>query len=357
MNDNKYSLLLLEPNKSNKEDESDYDEKDYKNNGKYKINKYEKFKPKNKYDLKETEKVIKGAENQIKSILSNFLKDIKSEKNNSDLAFKQISSLKNQNDLDNFSVRKKSITKILHKTNTNKNNNRLKGNNSKKVNQKSNSNSNSKKVHFSLSPRRKAKKLEAQNNYNYIKINTEKNSDFIEPVVSFSLENNIYNNKRMHSGKNIKILSKKSNNIKALIKKNQTQKNFINYINFKNGEINLYNNDNKDKKHKKLSSFKNFISNIRNNIKQLAKNKNNKNTTNSIKESKINRILTENNINQNYITFASNKAQIGLLSPKKSESLFKKQKIIPINSDTSNNIKLNTRPPSIKKKRNIYSKK
>ena len=350
MNDNKYSLLLLEPNKSNKEDESDYDEKDYKNNGKYKINKYEKFKPKNKYDLKETEKVIKGAENQIKSILSNFLKDIKSEKNNSDLAFKQISSLKNQNDLDNISVRKKSITKILHKTNTNKNNNRLKGNNSKKVNQKSNSNSNSKKVHFSLSPRRKAKKLEAQNNYNYIKINTEKNSDFIEPVVSFSLENNIYNNKRMHSGKNIKILSKKSNNIKALIKKNQTQKNFINYINFKNGEINLYNNDNKDKKQKKLSSFKNFISNIRNNIKQFAKNKNNKNTINIIKESKINRILTENNINQNYITFASNKAQIGLLSPKKSESLFKKQKIIPINSDTSNNIKLNTRPPSIKKR-------
>ena len=46
MSDNKYSLLMLESNKQNKEDDSEYDVKLYKNKSKYKINNYEKFRPK-----------------------------------------------------------------------------------------------------------------------------------------------------------------------------------------------------------------------------------------------------------------------------------------------------------------------
>ena len=66
MADDNYSLLLFGQNKSNKEEDSEYDLKQFKNKEKYKIDKFEIFKPKTKENNKEKEKVLKGAENQVK---------------------------------------------------------------------------------------------------------------------------------------------------------------------------------------------------------------------------------------------------------------------------------------------------
>ena len=113
MSDSKYSLLLLDPSKSNKEDDSEYDMKLYKKNVKFKINNFEKFKPKTKVNSEESEKALKGAENQVKSILSGFLRNFQSEKNNnSDIVYKQIGSLKNTNDIEPYYNKNKTIKKI-----------------------------------------------------------------------------------------------------------------------------------------------------------------------------------------------------------------------------------------------------
>ena len=54
MSDRKYSLILLDPNKSNKEDDSEYDMKLYKKNVKFKINNFEKLKQKTKVNSEES---------------------------------------------------------------------------------------------------------------------------------------------------------------------------------------------------------------------------------------------------------------------------------------------------------------
>ena len=84
MSNSKYSLLLLR-NQSIKDEESDYDLKLYKTKSKYKYNNFEKFRPKTKVNSDDNENVLKGAENQVKSLLSNFIKNFQSEKNNSDI--------------------------------------------------------------------------------------------------------------------------------------------------------------------------------------------------------------------------------------------------------------------------------
>ena len=110
MSESNYSLLLLEQNKPDKEDDSEYDMKLYKKNAKYN---FEKFKPKTKVKDEENELALKGAENQVKFILSNYLRNFQSKKNNnSDIVSKQISSLQNNIDIEGSSSRKKSIKKI-----------------------------------------------------------------------------------------------------------------------------------------------------------------------------------------------------------------------------------------------------
>ena len=112
MSNSKYSLLLLR-NQSIKDEESDYDLKLYKTKSKYKYNNFEKFRPKTKVNSDDNENVLKGAENQVKSLLSNFIKNFQSEKNNSDIFYKQINTFKNTNDLEQpNSSKKKPITKI-----------------------------------------------------------------------------------------------------------------------------------------------------------------------------------------------------------------------------------------------------
>ena len=61
----KNSILLFELNKEN---DSEYDLKLYRNQDKYKIDYFEKLKPNTKINKKENEKSLKGAENQVKKI-------------------------------------------------------------------------------------------------------------------------------------------------------------------------------------------------------------------------------------------------------------------------------------------------
>jgi hypothetical protein len=113
MSESNYSLLLLDPKKSKKEDDNEYDEELYKKNVKFKMNNFEKFKPKKKVSEEESEKALKGAENQVKSILSGFFRNFKSEEiNNSDIVLQQINNFKNVDDLEQISNRKRSIKKI-----------------------------------------------------------------------------------------------------------------------------------------------------------------------------------------------------------------------------------------------------
>ena len=301
MSDSKYSLLLLDPSKSNKEDDSEYDMELYKKNVKFKINNFEKFKPKTKINSEENEKALKGAENQVKSLLSGFIRNFQSEKNNnSDIVYKQIGSFKNTNDIEPLYNKKRTIKKIRTTAykkfvpkNSNKFINNLIGNKSDESNYSPIgstpkvmfSHKNVKKIHFSVSPRHKRKKNESQKAQNVIhfKFNNHNiNKEVIQQIPELNLESVKNNNNKMkqfYSGKNVKTLGKTINsnkynglNMNSLIKKTQTQNNIKNIINFKNDEFISNNNNQKEKLNKQFSSFKNFVNNIKNNLIQFSKN-------------------------------------------------------------------------------------
>ena len=110
MSDRKYSLILLESNKQNKNDDLEYDEKIYKNKARYKINNYEKFRPKVLMNNEENDQTLKGAENQY--LLSYFLRNFQSEKPGSNIIYKPTNSLKNTFESEQNSSKKKSIQRI-----------------------------------------------------------------------------------------------------------------------------------------------------------------------------------------------------------------------------------------------------
>ena len=280
MSESNYSLLLLEQNKPDKEDDSEYDMKLYKKNAKYN---FEKFKPKTKVKDEENELALKGAENQVKFILSNYLRNFQSKKNNnSDIVSKQISSLQNNIDIEGSSNRKKSIKKIRTIVNKNylpkssfKNNNAFILNKNDNINQIPKggspkvmySHKNMKKVNFSVSPRNKRKKMESQKmgNFTYFKFNNgnKANIEKIETIPEFNYESFKTTNdkvKKFASGKNTRALFNKMNSIKnnntlgvnSLIKKTQTQRNIKNVLNFKNDEFISKNNDDKEKINKQF---------------------------------------------------------------------------------------------------------
>ena len=360
MSDNKYSLLMLESNKQNKEDDSEYDVKLYKNKSKYKINNYEKFRPKTIFNDEENEKELKGAENQVKSLLSNFIRNFQSEKRNSEVAYKPMNSLKYTIETEQNSSKKKSIKRIrtiTYKKNLHRNSNKINSNFIRNKNQDSNfakrentlkalySHKNIKKVNFSISPRNKKKKIDSQkvgNNLKFLnnisKSNKLKNGTYFNvPTLNLDNLNNNIGNKinGFHSGKNLIKANNYSNsnkspglNINSLIKKTQTQSQNNNFINFKNDDLILYNNESKEKRNSKFSSIKNFVNNITNNIKQINKNKILHKDSSIIKHN-INRIKTED---KNKF-FASNKIQ-RIFSPKsKKSSLFRKHQITSDKTD------------------------
>ena len=107
MSNKKFQFLLI--NQPRYED-SDFSENEY-NNKDFKIQKYEKFKPK-KNSLK---KDLIGAENQIKNILSVFLKTYESEKKNSDIIFNDEHGRKNKK---RHSISNKNKKSLIKKTST-----------------------------------------------------------------------------------------------------------------------------------------------------------------------------------------------------------------------------------------------
>ena len=74
---------------------SDFSENEYKSKN-FKIQKYEKFKPKQANNRDKNNKSLKGAENKVKNLLSLFLKNIESEVDNSGSVYKSINTLKNK---------------------------------------------------------------------------------------------------------------------------------------------------------------------------------------------------------------------------------------------------------------------
>ena len=333
MSERKYSLLLLEQNKSQKEDDNEYDTKLYKKTVKFKINDFEKFKPKNKVNEQESEKALKGAENQVKSLLSGFLRNIKSDEiDKSDMTLQQFNNFKNTNDFEQNSSQKRNIKntrtttykKFLTK-NSNKYNSKLIGNKNEE-NNNSLINSTPKNIishkkikkYFSISSSHKRKKNETQKSKNIAQfkfddqnINLDKTNSSQVPELNLkSIKNSNNKSKKNSSWNNIKRFLKNSNsinhnrvNIKSLIKKTHTQNNIKDVMNFKNDDFISNNNKEKDKLNKQISSFKNFVNNIKNNLILFNKRKAIQNNiqTISIKPTKSNRKLPEKNSNNPFI--------------------------------------------------------
>ena len=224
MSESNYSLLLLDPKKSKKEDDNEYDEELYKKNVKFKMNNFEKFKPKKKVSEEESEKALKGAENQVKSILSGFLRNFNSEEiNNSDIVFQQINVFKNTNDLEQISNRKRSIKKIrttafkkFLSKNSNKYDSTLIGNKNEENDHSPMDNTINDKLsyqklkkYFSISSAHKKKKNEYQKNKNIVQFKLDEkniniNKDQAQQVPELNLENikySIINQRKIQVGK------------------------------------------------------------------------------------------------------------------------------------------------------------
>ena len=97
-----FPFIIIEQNKSNQDnqdEDSDFSNKNYK---KMKLNKFEKFKPKNIISPKKNQN-LKGAENNVKSLISVFLKDFEQENfsppNNQDKTDKKATQKINNKDI------------------------------------------------------------------------------------------------------------------------------------------------------------------------------------------------------------------------------------------------------------------
>ena len=96
MKNAQFPFLLMDRNKNNLDDESDSSNN---KNEKFKLNKFEKFKPKN--DFRRSQIYLKGAESQLKSMLSVLFKDIEQEEKNPNVKDNNnnLINKKNQKDL------------------------------------------------------------------------------------------------------------------------------------------------------------------------------------------------------------------------------------------------------------------
>ena len=356
MSGTKFPYIILDQNKSQLEDDSDFSENGYKNT-KFKIQKYEKFKPKS--IMKENNnKVLKGAENKVKYLLSIFLKNIESEDYNTGI-FKHNNTLKiKDKDKDNVSIKKKRIKKINTATNNKfgrTNSFCISSNNENKINIYNTENhkfnfrvispkaslfSNAgykKKVGFNINPinisntdsqkeghhifKKKTKKkynlglsntiIKKNNKNENLKRTKSNNTDinkdnkiYYSMCESPKIKSNIFptnTNERVNSNK----IKKNLTNKKKLINKTQSQGQIKSYLNFKNGGImlNKNNNDNKEHKKKKKITFKNLINIVNNNI-----NINNINNKNNNNDSNYNSIISERsdcNLNKKSIELKS----------------------------------------------------
>ena len=276
MNGRKNSLFSL---RENKEDDSDNDFKLYKSKDKYKykINYVEKLKPKINIKIEENEEALKGVENQLKKILSNFMKTYESEINESENGYKPINSLKYNSSIRRNSTKKKVIkTKgtLDYKNYTNKILSKRKRSSIEKENIK--------KVHFQNSPMLYDKQTITQNSNRSVKYKLKKDSPNIfkkgkffeddnnNDKQHFKLElNDIKNtNSRIKRFSSWKIRKTSNNNINSLkhlvfkkkssIRKIRTQKQNKNHITFQEDGITTSNKNNNKKIAKKFFSNSNL---------------------------------------------------------------------------------------------------
>ena len=319
MSDNKFPFLILDQNKSHIEDDSEFSENEYKHKN-FKIQKYEKFKPK---PIIKNNRSLRGAENKVKNLLSNFIKNIESESYSRE-DFKSYISVKNK-DKDSISIKK------CNKKNSLKNGNYIRTNSFTLNNNNKNVESNNafhgestpksslfshmfpkKKVTFNININtanlgsfRKDISKEGNNIFkkqgkkkNSIKINsTFKTNDFLKRTSSYT--EIIKKNKISSLAENIKgnnimgKISKKEIN-RPILKKTKTKSyGQNNILNFKNDGFVLMKNINETKEHKKKrkSILKNFANNIYYKNNHAKKNKNKSNVFN---DSYHNSMLSEN---------------------------------------------------------------
>ena len=207
MSNRQYSLLMLESNKQNKNDDEEYDTKIYKTKAKYKINNYEKFRPKVLMNNAENDQTLKGAENQVKSLLSYFLRNFQSEKFGSDIVYKPMNSLKNNYNSEQNSSKKKSVKRIStitykknsqHRYSNKINNNLIKNKNKDNNFSKKNntlkllySHKNVKKANFSINTTNKKRKIDSQKVGNNFKFNKKNNiiNRIYQNIPTLNLEN------------------------------------------------------------------------------------------------------------------------------------------------------------------------
>ena len=315
MSDNKFSFLIMDQNKSHIDDDSEFSENEYKHKN-FKIQKYEKFKPK---PIIKNNKSLKGAENKVKNLLSHFIKNIESEAYSRDNLNSNI-SVKNK-DKDSISIKKckkKNSLKIGNLIRTNsftlnnqnvENNNAFYGGNTPKSSLFTHMFP-KKKVAFNINPSNFSsfnKDLSKEgNNFfknqakkkNSVKISGSlKNNDFLKRTSSYSeiiKKNRISSIADNLKGNNImgKIAKKEIN--RPILKKTNTKSyGQNNILNFKNDGFVLMKNSNEIKEHKKKkkSILKNFVNNIYYKNNQTKKNKNKSNLFN---DSNYNSMFSEN---------------------------------------------------------------
>jgi len=320
MNDNKFPFLIIDQNKSHIEDESEFSENEYKHKN-FKIQKYEKFKPKPIINLDKNNKSLKGAENKVKNLLSHFIKNIESESYSRDNLKSNI-SVKNK-DKDSISIKKCNKKNSLKNGNLIRTNSFTLNNNNKNVetNNAFYGGSTPKSSLFShMFPKKKVTFNLNQNNLNNmnkdiskegnnifkkqakkknsVKINGSfKTNDFLKRTTSYT--EIIKKNKIVPLAENLKgnniigKISKKDIN-RPILKKTKTKSyGQNNILNFKNDGFVLMKNSNETKEHKKKkkSIFKNFVNNIYYKNSQTKKNKNKSNLFN---DSNYNSMLSEN---------------------------------------------------------------
>ena len=349
MNDNKFPYLILDQNKSHLEDDSDFSENEYKSKN-FKIQKYEKFKPKQINNRDKNNKSLKGAENKVKNLLSLFLKNIESEADNSGTIYKSINTLKNKDkDKDSISIKKCKLKKINttkndYLTRTNSFNMTINNdNNDNKINANKNIENNylyhdeqtpkslfskklhSKKVCFNILAHNSNKDFSKEGSH-FMKIQTKKKNSLkisstfrnkgmnstVNRTQSYNTENS-KKNKMFSFADNLKannIIGKKKD--KSLLKKTKSYGQ-NHYLNFKNEGFVLNKNMNETKKKKKGI------------LKNLIQYKNKQNKKNSIlNESSMLSESSDNNINKKSIEIKPlDKNSLILLGVKKSSTVIR----------------------------------
>ena len=381
MSDSKFPYLILDQNKSPLEDDSDFSEDEYKSKN-FKIQKYEKFKPKQVNNRDKNNKSLKGAENKVKNLLSLFLKNIESEVDNSGSLYKSINTIKDK-DKDSISIKKCKLKKINTTKNdylirTNSYNMTIKNDNKSYANKNIDSNypfhdehtSKSlfskifqpKKVGFNIG-HNSNKDFSKEGNHilklkikkkNSLKINSPFKNKGINNIVNRTQSYNTENfkkNKMSSFADNIKgnnIIGKKKD--KSILKKTKSYGQ-NHYLNFKNEGFVLNKNIN-DIKKKKKGILKNIIHY-----------KNRQSKKNILNESSLLSESSDNNINKKSIEIKPfDKNSLILLDVKKSSTVIRhdfsflsnKNSIIDLtdlsnkNSSIKNSIVKNTSKPKKK---------